>query len=94
MVPIKTTNPRKFILILRKGETHLRHQVILMIITPSYSAHQRTILYRFQARMHKNVEFCIFAKRIIRDACLFFARGDHIEPVIVEDRERARLIEN
>ena len=36
---------------------------ILTKITPSDSAYQRTLLYKFQASIYKNVEFCIFCQK-------------------------------
>ena len=32
--------------------------------------------------------FFFFARRKITDACIFFSRGNHIEIVVLEDRER------
>ena len=42
-----------------------------MKITPSDSAYQRILLYKFQDPIYKNVEFCIFCQKKITDACLF-----------------------
>ena len=76
----------------KKEETLLKSQVILMKITQSDLVYHKTLLYRFQAPICKNVEFSFFARRKIMDACLFvvfFIRSDHINPVVLEYRKRA-----
>ena len=41
-----------------------------MKITPSDSAYQKTLLYKFQAPINKNVEFCIFCQKT-NHGCVF-----------------------
>jgi hypothetical protein len=51
-----------------KGKTPFKSHIISMKITPSVSAYQKTLLWRFQAPIGKNVEFGIFC---------FFQKKDH-----------------
>ena len=97
MVPIKNYEPEKICTVFEKGrnttrassDLNINHSII-------FSIPENHTVMKVSSSYAQNVEFCIFAKRMIRDACLFifFCRGDHIEPVIVENRERAHLIEN
>ena len=67
-----------------------------MKITPSDSEYQRTLLYKFQDPIYKNMEFCIFCQKT-NHGCVFicllffflFPRGDRIDPVVLEFCERA-----
>jgi hypothetical protein len=63
--------------------------------TPSDLAYQITLLLEFQAPICKNVEFCIFCLK--KDhGCVFIViifppRGNRIESIVLEYRERAHL---
>ena len=88
MLPIKSYEPEKNNTIFEKGVTLLKYQMVLRKIIPLDLAYQRTLMYRYQVSIYKNVEYLNFSRR------KFFPRGDPIKPVILEDRNRAHLIVN
>ena len=95
---IKATNMRKCVRFSKKGKRTPRSHIILMKITPSNSAYQRTPKHRFQAPISKNVEFSKFCqKKDYGFICLLFVcfpQGDFIDPVGLDRRERAHSNKN
>jgi hypothetical protein len=80
ILPIKGYEPEIFFTdFLKKGEAAPKSQVTSMKMTSSDATNQRTVLYRFQAPVCKNVEFCtFFARRKITKkdhGCVFFFQG-------------------
>ena len=98
--PSKVKSLRKFGQLLEKGRKTPKHQVILMKIAPSDSAHYRTPVKSFEAPMYQNREFAFFVQRKIIEKYLFvffsiFSPGAiRVEPMILEDRDGVHLIGN
>ena len=77
----------------RKWGNPPKSHLILKKVTPSDSAYHRTLLYKFQAPIYKNVEFCIFCQNT-NPRCVFiylilFSKGDCTDPVVLKFCERA-----
>ena len=71
MLPIKSYEPKKICLIFKKGEKHLQNSNDLNEnhITRFNISEKPTV--EIQTLFYTNVEFCIFARRKITNACLF-----------------------
>ena len=73
-----------------------KSQGILLKIIPSYSVYPKTILWRFQASIYKNVDFFFLPEERSCVMCVsifyfFFFTGDFIEPKVLEDQQRDHL---
>ena len=59
----------------KRGETSPTSEIILMKITPSDSAYQKTLLHRFQAHICKNLQLCIFCQKKDHGGVFIFFSG-------------------
>ena len=83
VLPIKDYRAQEYLFdFQKKGKQTPKSHIILIKVTSSDSAYQKTLLKRFQAFICKNVEFCTFLPED-RSQMRFFSESDPIETVVI-----------